>query len=174
MEPKWAPGVPKWIPKLSQNTRKHIQSHSKVPLGLQNVPQGVFEVKAAPSGFELQAKSLPRPGARRRRRRSGRGLEGRAHQAVRRKPRAERTRTMYVTRGQISLLIINYRGCRLWPRPQEMKSRGDPERRRKQVTKTKTSNGRPKREKKRPKPQSDRAGAIQTLFATLHTKSKYH
>ena len=55
----------------------------------------------------------------------------------------------------------------MWPR-------GDPKRRRKQVTKTKTSNGRPKRENKRPKPQSDRAGAIQTLFATLHTKSKYH
>ena len=88
MEPKWAPGVPKWSPKLSQNTGKHIQSHFKVPLGLQNVPQSVFEVKAASSGFELQAKSLPRPGARRRRRRSGRGLEGRAHQAARRRPRS--------------------------------------------------------------------------------------
>ena len=86
MEPKLVPGVPKWSPKLSQNTGKHIQSHFKVPLGLQNVPQSVFEAKAASSGFEIQAKSLPRPGARRRRRRSGRGLEGRAHQAVGRNP----------------------------------------------------------------------------------------
>ena len=82
------PREPKWSPKLSQNTGKHIQSHFKVPLGLQNVPQSVFEVKAASSGFEIQAKSLPRPGARRRRRRSGRGLEGRAHQAARRSPRS--------------------------------------------------------------------------------------
>ena len=75
---------PQALPKY----KKTYPSHFKVPLGLQNVPQSVFEVKAASSGFELQAKSLPRPGARRRRRRSGRGLEGRAHQAARRRPRS--------------------------------------------------------------------------------------
>ena len=57
MEPKWNPGVPKWSPKHFQNARKHIQSQFKVPLGHQNLPQSVFEVKAASSGFELQAKA---------------------------------------------------------------------------------------------------------------------
>ena len=42
------------------------------------------------------------------------------------------------------------------------------------VKKTRGTHGRPKGENKRPEPQSDRAGVIQTLFASLHTKSKYH
>ena len=68
---KWKPKVPQWSPKATQSTKKRhheaLQSATKTKKTYTN---------------------RPRPGARRRRRRSGRGLEGRAHQAACRKPRS--------------------------------------------------------------------------------------
>ena len=51
---------------------------------------------------------------------------------------------------------------------------GGPKNHKKNDAKTKGSKGSPKSENKRLEPQSDRAGAVQTQFATFHTNSKYH
>ena len=53
-------------------------------------------------------------------------------------------------------------------------SRDDPKTRQKNVAKTKGTNWGSKSRNKRPEPQSDCAGAVQTLFATFYKNSKYH
>ena len=56
---------------------------------------------------QISNPSLPQPGARRRRRRSGRGLEGRAHQAASRSPRSGAEAGIRGTSNKSFVLVIN-------------------------------------------------------------------
>ena len=88
MKPQGLPKVPKslpTIPHVCQNGSPRYHNGAKRP---PRIPKRHH--KALQSGTKTQktCTNRPRPGARRRRRRSGRGLEGRAHQAACRSPRS--------------------------------------------------------------------------------------
>ena len=100
--PKWRAGVPNWSPEVPRSTKKtptctpnspkvsatatlELQGHSQCPKNTTRPPMVLMHWVRA-QGARKTRTNRPRPGARRRRRRSGRGLEGRAHQAARRSP----------------------------------------------------------------------------------------
>ena len=86
---KWKPKVPQWNPKGTQRAKETPQGFAKCHKGTHRCQQQAqLDTNAlgkAP-GCTKTCTNRPRPGARRRRRRSGRGLEGRAHQAASRSP----------------------------------------------------------------------------------------
>ena len=87
---KWTPKVPQWIPKATRSAKKKPQGPAKCHKDTHRCQQAQLDTNAlgkAP-GYKKTQTNRPRPGARRRRRRSGRGLEGRAHQAACRSPRS--------------------------------------------------------------------------------------
>ena len=87
---KWIPQVPQWIPKATRSAKDTPQGPAKCHKDTHKCQQAQLDTNAlgkAP-GHKKPHTNRPRPGARRRRRRSGRGLEGRAHQAACRNPRS--------------------------------------------------------------------------------------
>ena len=99
---------------------------------------------------------------------------GTTHQAASRRPRGGAEAGVRGTSTQVLCSCIQLTGCRLCRRPSFLSSRAHPKRRQKNVEKTKGTNGGSKSENKKPKPQSDNAGAVQTLFAIFYKNSKYH
>ena len=112
----------------------------------------------------------PRPGARRRRRRSGRGLEGRAHQAASRRPRsgAEASIEVQVTR---SLFLNSNKGVQALP-PTFYRDPPLPTRRQSFFVLTHMDAQRVKTRGPNPNPTTQ--AEVQTLFAALYKNSKYH
>ena len=89
--PKWRQGVPNWspeVPRSTKKTHKCIVRRTNVGASATKEPPSHSQCRKNTTSLKTRRKRLPRPGARRRRRRSGRGLEGRAHQAARRRPRS--------------------------------------------------------------------------------------
>ena len=87
---KWKPKVPQWSQKATQSAKETPQGPTKCHKDTHRCQETQLYTNAlgkAP-GCKKTYTNRPRPGARRRRRRSGRGLEGRAHQAARRRPRS--------------------------------------------------------------------------------------
>ena len=97
--PKWRPGMPNWSPEVPRSTKRtstcapnsknvgagatmELQSHPQCQKDTTSPPKVVLMHWLRPQGDTKTCTNRPRPGARRRRRRSGRGLEGRAHQAA--------------------------------------------------------------------------------------------
>ena len=163
----------KMAPRGTKKTHKCIIRCKSASAGAKMKPPGPLQCPKETTPFKTQAKRLPRPGARRRRRRSGRGLEGRAHQAVGRNPS-----TKLISQSVCIKLIqggaASAAGLFQLPPATNIYQHLPHFLDQKIVKKTRGTHGRPKGENKRPEPQSDRAGAVQTLFATFHTNSKYH
>ena len=76
----------------------------------QATQSGTYALGKSPRCKKTRTNRL-RPGARRRRRRSGRGFEGRAHQAASRSPRSGAEAGIRGTSSKISVQN-KYRGCR--------------------------------------------------------------
>ena len=76
------------------NTQTHTHTHN------------TQHTKQTPPTQQTSNPNIPRPGARRRRRRSGRGLEGRAHQAARRRPRSGAEAGIRGTNNKIFVLEV--------------------------------------------------------------------
>ena len=95
IEPKGAQMKPQGLPKVAKRrpTIPHVcqngspRSHNGAP-GPPKVPTRHHMALQSTTKTKKTYTNRPRPGARRRRRRSGRGLEGRAHQAACRNPRS--------------------------------------------------------------------------------------
>ncbi len=88
MKPQGLPKVPKslpTIPHVCQNGSPRCHNGAPRP---PKVPKRHHKALQSATKTKKTYTNRPRPGARRRRRRSGRGLEGRAHQAARRRPRS--------------------------------------------------------------------------------------
>ena len=122
--PKWRPGVPNWSPEVPRSTKKtptctpnsknvgasatlELQGHSQCPKNTTRPPKVVLMHWVRPQGARKTRTNRPRPGARRRRRRSGRGLEGRAHQAASRSPRSGAEAENRGTSHKSFVLVIN-------------------------------------------------------------------
>ena len=152
---KWKPKVPHWSQKATQSTKETSQGLAKFHKDLKNM------------------NNRPRPGARRRRRRSGHGSKGRPTRLHVETPVAEREQRIEV---QVTRALFLYSNN--WVLPLAPDFSPDPPR----PTSTHTAaaifraflHGGPKSENKRPQPQSDRAGAVQTMFATFYKNSKCH
>ena len=140
-----------------------FQSHSQCQKDTTRPPKVVHMHWVRPQGDSKTRTNCPRPGARRRRCRSGRGLEGRAHQAASRRPRSEAETGVRGTSNKVFVLEVKYKGCRLSRRPFAL----TPGMHTAALIFRARICGRPKSENKRPQPQSNRAGAVETLFATF-------
>ena len=78
-------------------------------------------------------------------------------------PVAERKLAFEVQVHKVFVLEVKYKGCRLWRRP----FTETPGMHTAALIFRARTRGRPKNENKRPQPQSDPAGPVQTLFATF-------
>jgi hypothetical protein len=141
----------KMAPRGTKKTHKCIIRCKSVGADATMKPPGPSQCPKEATPFKTQTKRLPRPGARRRRRRSGRGLEGRAHQAARRDPRSGAEAGIKVTSSKV-LFLTSINWVPPLPPNHEISSRGHPKRHKKNIEKTKGTHGGPKTENKGPEP----------------------